>query len=124
MSNGSCTWKYAALPNVCTLEGITYFRDSDTPMSMHSTSPRHTTYTWSPVTMEAASVTSVLIALLVVIIVYLLWTNRRPAYLPPGPLHIPYIGSILSMSDKLLHRLFMKWKDIYGPVFSFSFGNT
>ena len=74
--------------------------------------------------MDLMSVTSALVAVVSVAFIYSVWRNRRPASFPPGPTHIPFIGNLLSLTDEPLAKQFIRWKEIYGPIFSFSFGNT
>ncbi len=74
--------------------------------------------------MEFMTLTTILLTVASVAFAYLVWSNRRPASFPPGPTHIPFIGNLLSLTDEPLAKQFIRWKEIYGPIFSFSFGNT
>jgi hypothetical protein len=41
-------------------------------------------------------------------------TSRRSHPTPPGPMKLPYVGSMLSMPTTRQWEVFRDWKDLYG----------
>uniref|UniRef100_A0A7E4W0N6 Cytochrome P450 n=1 Tax=Panagrellus redivivus TaxID=6233 RepID=A0A7E4W0N6_PANRE len=45
------------------------------------------------------------------------------ANFPPGPFHLPFIGNALNFDQAYPHRTFLKFKKIFGPVFTIHLPN-
>ncbi|XP_071784167.1 cytochrome P450 2U1-like [Asterias amurensis] len=62
-----------------------------------------------------------IIIFLVVFLLGLYWI-RRPRNLPPGPLGLPFVGSMLALRNAPAHVVFTDWSKIYGDVISVRMG--
>nr|XP_042716999.1 cytochrome P450 2C25-like [Chrysemys picta bellii] len=43
--------------------------------------------------------------------------------LPPGPTPLPFVGNILQLDTKALAKSILKFRDVYGPVFTLQLGS-
>ncbi|KAH7093538.1 putative cytochrome P450 oxidoreductase [Paraphoma chrysanthemicola] len=61
--------------------------------------------------------------IILVIIIRLFFTGRRPKNYPPGPPTLPIIGNIHQLPARDAHLQFQKWAQEYGPVYSLILGS-
>ena len=66
---------------------------------------------------------TVLVALLTVLLVAWLWRQGRPVGMVPGPPYVPVLGSVVVMTEPMLHHQLSKWRKQYGDYFSFLMGS-
>ncbi|XP_059496977.1 cytochrome P450 2C18-like [Stegostoma tigrinum] len=70
--------------------------------------------------------TTVLLALLSVLLIVWFFRSKRPQYgrLPPAPPALPIVGNMFQMNIKAPHKSLIKLNKQYGPVFTLWFGST
>ncbi len=66
-------------------------------------------------------ITTLFVALIIVVLLYRLLTKRTNdeyAKLPPGPRRWPIVGNILQLDLKQPEQTLLKWKQQYGNVYT------
>ncbi|CAH0555175.1 unnamed protein product [Brassicogethes aeneus] len=64
------------------------------------------------------------VLILTLLLVYILYRVQKNVHLPPGPLNLPVVGSLLYLDPKQPHLTLTKWAKKYGPVFGMNLGSV
>lgn len=67
---------------------------------------------------------TVMIAVVVLVVTCVIKQRRWRAKLPPGPSRLPIIGNLHQAPTTASWTVFKKWVDQYGPLVSADFGGT
>ncbi|XP_075315873.1 cytochrome P450 2K1-like [Odontesthes bonariensis] len=74
------------------------------------------------VLLQSFSVASLLGALAVLLLIYLMFSNFTSQREPPGPTPLPLIGNLLQIDLKRPYKTFLEYSKKYGSVFKVHFG--